>query len=127
MNNTQDSGYCFSFPAVRGTQAGRPFYIATCPLRTIPKIFVFDEEEVPPELRAQRTLNKSRIPAMARYLVDNPKDYVFSALTVSVDSSVSFEDSKLDNTPNLGTLKVPLDAQILINDGQHRRKAIELA
>ncbi len=127
MNNTQDSGYCFSFPAVRGTQAGRPFYIATCPLRTIPKIFVFDEEEVPPELRAQRTLNKSRIPAMVKYLVENPNDYVFSALTVSVDSSVSFEDSGLDNTPNLGTLKVPLDAQILINDGQHRRKAIELA
>ena len=127
MDNIQDSGYCFSFPAVRGTQAGRPFYIATCPLRTIPKIFVFDEEEVPPELRAQRTLNKSRIPAMVKYLVDNPNDYVFSALTVSVDSSVTFEDSGADNTPNLGTLKVPLDAQILINDGQHRRKAIELA
>src|SRR5699024_12456719 len=26
---------------------------------------------------------------------------------------------------NLGTLCVPMDAQILINDGQHRRKAIE--
>ncbi|WP_057831077.1 DNA sulfur modification protein DndB [Colwellia sp. TT2012] len=127
MSNTQDSGYCFSFPAVRGTQAGRPFYIATCPLRTIPKIFVFDEEEVPPELRAQRTLNKSRIPAMVKYLVENPDDYVFSALTVSVDASVIFEETKADNTPNLGTLKIPLDAQILINDGQHRRKAIEEA
>lgn len=127
MNTHNDSGYCFSFPAVRGTQAGRPFYIATCPLRTIPKIFVFDEEEVPPELRAQRTLNKSRIPAMVKYLVENPKDYVFSALTVSVDTSVSFIDNDPDNTPNLGTLKVPLDAQILINDGQHRRKAIEEA
>jgi DNA sulfur modification protein DndB len=127
MSNVQDSGYCFSFPAVRGIQAGRPFYIATCPLRTIPKIFVFDEEEVPPELRAQRTLNKSRIPAMVKYLVENPNEYVFSALTVSVDSTVTFEDSLADNTPNLGTLKVPLDAQILINDGQHRRKAIEEA
>jgi len=127
MNSTQDSGYCFSFPAVRGTQAGRPFYIATCPLRTIPKIFVFDEEEVPPELRAQRSLNKSRIPAMVKYLVENPNDYVFSALTVSVDSTVSFIESDADNIPNLGTLKVPLDAQILINDGQHRRKAIEEA
>ncbi|STH08850.1 DNA thiolation protein; phage protein [Escherichia coli] len=26
---------------------------------------------------------------------------------------------------NLGMLCVPMDAQILINDGQHRRKAIE--
>ncbi len=127
MSTSQDSGYFFSFPAVRGTQAGRPFYIATCPLRTIPKIFVFDEEEVPPELRAQRNLNKSRIPAMAKYLVDNPKDYVFSALTVSVDSSVKFDEIDAESAPNLGTLKVPLDAQILINDGQHRRKAIEEA
>ena len=126
MNKTQD-GYCFSFPAVRGLQAGKPFYIATCPLNTIPKIFVFDEDEVPPELRAQRTLNKSRIPEMVKYLIENPNDYVFSALTVSVASSVSFIENSEINTPNLGTLKIPMDAQILINDGQHRRAAIEAA
>ena len=123
MNESKD-GYCFSFPAVSGVQAGKPFYIATCPLGTIPKIFVFDEDEVPPELRAQRTLNKSRIPEMARYLIENPKDYVFSALTVSVASTVKFTESALSS---LGTLSIPMDAQILINDGQHRRAAIELA
>ncbi len=123
MNDSQD-GYCFSFPAVSGMQAGKPFYIATCPLSTIPKIFVFDEDEVPPELRAQRTLNKSRIPEMVRYLIENPKDYVFSALTVSVASSVNFTESGLSG---LGTLSIPMDAQILINDGQHRRAAIEAA
>lgn len=123
MNNSQD-GYCFSFPAVSGMQAGKPFYLATCPLSTIPKIFVFDEDEVPPELRAQRTLNKSRIPEMARYLAENPKNYVFSALTVSVASTVTFTESELSG---LGTLSIPMDAQILINDGQHRRAAIEAA
>lgn len=115
--------YCYSFPAVRGQQAGRPFYIATCPLRLIPRIFIFDEEEVPPELRAQRELNKQRIPEMARYLVDNPKGYIFSAITASVDSEVSF-DAQEDNS-DLGTLRVQMDSNILINDGQHRRKAIE--
>lgn len=117
--------YCYSFPAVKGQQAGRPFYIATCPLRLIPRIFVFDEEEVPPELRAQRELNKQRIPEMARYLVDNPKGYIFSAITASVDSEVTFE-SNGDNS-DLGTLRVQMDSNILINDGQHRRKAIEEA
>jgi DNA sulfur modification protein DndB len=126
MKSAQD-GYCFSFPAVRGIQAGKPFYIATCPLSTIPKIFVFDEDEVPPELRAQRTLNKARIPEMVRYLVDNPDDYVFSALTVSVASSVSFDESEHSESSNLGTLRIPMNAQILINDGQHRRAAIEAA
>ncbi|WNJ95908.1 DNA sulfur modification protein DndB [Vibrio ruber] len=122
---TQDSGYCYAFPAVRGIQAGRPFYIATCPLRIIPKIFSYNEDDVPPELRAQRTLNKTRIPEMVKYLLDNPKDYVFSALTASVGVDISFKDHQ--GSPNLGILNIPMDAQILINDGQHRRKAIEEA
>lgn len=125
MNTNLDSNYCYSFPAVRGVQAGRSFYIATCPLRIIPKIFSFDEDEVPPELRAQRTLNKSRIPEMVKYLLDNPKDYVFSALTASIAASVEFME--YSGSQNLGVLRVPMDAQILINDGQHRRKAIEEA
>ncbi|KJY95881.1 DNA sulfur modification protein DndB [Pseudoalteromonas ruthenica] len=120
-----DNNYSYSFPAVRGQQAGKPFYIATCPLRLIPRIFVYDEEEVPVELRAQRTLNKNRIPEMAKYLVDSPKDYVFSAITASVGAEVSFVAA--DSSSNLGMLKVPMDAQILINDGQHRRAAIEEA
>ncbi|QQE88558.1 DNA sulfur modification protein DndB [Azotobacter chroococcum] len=120
-----DADYCYSFPAVRGIQAGRPFYIATCPMRIIPKIFSFDETEVPPELRAQRTLNKTRIPEMVRYLLDNPEDYVFSALTASIAVDISFDEHP--DSRNLGTLRVPMDAQILINDGQHRRKAIEEA
>jgi len=120
-----DTDYCYTFPAVRGIQAGRPFYIATCPMRIIPKIFSFDETEVPPELRAQRILNKSRIPDMVRYLLENPKDYVFSALTASIAVDVEFIEHP--GSGNLGTLRVPMDAQILINDGQHRRKAIEEA
>jgi len=120
-----DNNYCYSFPAIRAIQAGKPFYIATCPLRIIPKIFIYDEEEVPVELRSQRTLNKSRIPEMTRYLLDAPKDYVFSALTASVGSDVEFIEA--DGSNNLGTLKVSMDSQMLINDGQHRRAAIEEA
>lgn len=120
-----DNNYCYSFPAIRAVQAGKPFYIATCPLRIIPKIFIYDEEEVPVELRSQRTLNKSRIPEMTRYLLESPKDYVFSALTASVGSKVEFIEA--DGASNLGTLKVSMDAHILINDGQHRRAAIEEA
>lgn len=125
MDASESSRYCYSFPAIRGAQAGHSFFIATCPLRIIPRIFIYDEEEVPPELRAQRTLNKSRIPEMVRYLLDNPKDYVFSALTASIGTDVQFEE--FEGASNMGTLKVPMDAQILINDGQHRRKAIEEA
>lgn len=119
------NNYCYSFPAVKGIQAGRPFYIATCPLRLIPKIFMYDEEEVPPELRAQRTLNKNRIPEMARYLVEYSDDYVFSAITASISEAVEFNE--IEDSSNLGNLKIPMDARILLNDGQHRRAAIEEA
>ena len=46
-------------------------------------------------------------------------------MTASVGIDISFQDH--EGAPNLGTLQIPMDAQILINDGQHRRKAIEEA
>ena len=99
-----------------------------CPMRIIPKIFVFNEEEVPPEIRAQRKLNKGRIPEMTNYLIANQKDYTLSSLTASIDGETEFEPFS-DEGPgaNIGTLKISMDAQILINDGQHRRAAIEAA
>jgi DNA sulfur modification protein DndB len=86
------------------------------------QISIFDEDELPPELRAQRTLNKGRIPEISGYILDNPDDYVFSALTVSIDSDVDFEP--LPGQDKLGLLKVPMEARFIINDGQHRRAAI---
>jgi DNA sulfur modification protein DndB len=122
------SEFFHTFPAARGIQAGRPCYVAMCPLRLIPKIFVFDEDDVPPQLRAQRKLNKSRIPEIAMYLVDNHNDYTLSALTASIDAQVKFEPSADTGLgQNLGLLHIPMDARILINDGQHRRAAIEHA
>ena len=123
----ETQGYFHTFPAVQGMQAGRHFFIAMCPLRIIPRLFVFDEEEVPPELRAQRTLNRARVPEIAQYLVANPSTYVMSALTVSVDSQVKFTSMDPSNPSSLGYIQIPMGAQILINDGQHRRAAIEVA
>jgi len=123
-----DAGYAHTFPAIRGVQAGRPCYIAMCPMRIVPKLFKFDEEEVPAELRAQRILNRSRIPEMASYLIEHVRDYTLSSLTASVDGVVSFEPmTDIGYGQNIGTLSIPMDAQILINDGQHRRAAIEAA
>lgn len=128
MAKTLLDEYNHSFPAVRGIQAGRPCYTAMCPMRLIPKIFVFDEDEVPAELRAQRILNRSRIPEITEYLIANPLNYTLSAITASVDKQVHFEPMA-DTGPavNLGMLTLSMDAQILINDGQHRRAAIEEA
>ncbi|MGW2933529.1 DNA sulfur modification protein DndB [Streptomyces sp. NPDC001156] len=122
------TGFEYTFPAIRGVQAGREFYASMCPLRLIPKIFLFDEDDLSAELRAQRVLNKGRLPALARYILDNPDDYVFSALTASVDGDMVFESQGDEGAAHrAGQLRIPMDARFLINDGQHRRAAIELA
>ena len=121
-------GFLNSFPAIRGIQAGQEFYTAMCPMRLLSRFFVFDDDIVPPELRAQRTLNYKRVPEITRYLVANPDSYVFSAITATVDSSVQFEPvSNSDVEVSVGTLHIPMTANLLINDGQHRRAAIENA
>lgn len=118
----------YVFPAIRGVQAGREFFVSMCPLRLIPKVFLFDEDELVPELRAQRVLNRGRLPEIARYIVDNPDSYVFSALTASIDGEVRFEVSdESAHAERMGLLRVPMTARFVINDGQHRRAAIDLA
>jgi DNA sulfur modification protein DndB len=99
-----------------------------CPLRLIPRLFLFDEEELPPEMRAQRTLNKGRVPEIARYILDNPTSYVFSALTASVDADVKFDPYGTGGPgERVGTLAIPMSAKFVINDGQHRRAGIQQA
>ncbi|GAA3917829.1 DNA sulfur modification protein DndB [Microbacterium invictum] len=120
----------YNFPAIRGIQAGRTYYITMCPLRMIPRLFLFDEEELPAEMRAQRSLNRARVPEIARYITENPENYIFSALTASVNAEVTFESliPELSGPgERVGTLSVPMEAKFVINDGQHRRAAIQQA
>lgn len=114
------------FPSVRGIQAGREYYVSMCPLGHVPKIFTFTDDALEPELRAQRQLNKGRVPEMARYLVDNPNSYVFSAITASIDGEAQFTPHAADDQH--GILRVNLNhSRIILNDGQHRRAAIASA
>lgn len=122
-----DLNYSYQFTAIRGVQAKREYYISMCPLRLIPKIFLFDEEELTPDMRAQRTLNRARVPEIAKYILNNRDDYVFSALTASIDGEVRFVPQNGNENAPLGTLHVPMESRFIINDGQHRRAAIEMA
>lgn len=121
-----EGNFTYNFPAVKGIQAGKEYYVAMCPLKLIPKLFLFDENELPPEYRAQRTINKARIPEMVKYIINNPSDYVFSSLTASIDGDADFQPVS-EESPNIGFLIISMDANFIINDGQHRRAAIEEA
>lgn len=122
MNN-----FCYSFPAIKGMQAGRDYFVIMCPLNILSKLFIFNDDEIPAEYRAQRILNKNRIPEMADYIVTNPKDYVFSSLTASIDGYFEFKAYSDNLNKDIGILNVAMNSRLLINDGQHRRAAIEEA
>ena len=115
-----------TFEAVRGDQAGRDFYVAMCTLKSVAKLFTFNDADVPAEQRAQRTLRKSRIPRIRDYILKYPKDYTFSSITVSVNGKISFQPVSKD-WPDNGIISMSQDAAILINDGQHRAAAIREA
>ena len=116
--------YMFRFPAVRGIQAGREYYISMVPLRILPKLFPKEDEIILPEYRAQRRINETRIPEIKKYILDNRSTYVFSALSASIDGDFQFIPSDVDG---VGMLEVDMEAVFLINDGQHRKAAIEAA
>lgn len=114
--------FVYRFPVVRGVQSKREYYIAMIPLKMLSRLFITDEEYVPPEYRAQRRLNVSRIPTMRDYILQNRDSYVFSALAASIDGDFLFCPNK--ETPDTGVLEISMDSRFLINDGQHRKAAI---
>ena len=117
------------FPGSRGVQAGRQFYVMMCDFDTIVNHFKFDTDPaIPARLRAQRKIRDNRVPNIASYILDNPDNYVFSAITVSADKKIIFEPvPQNDSESKIGIIKIPSNAKLLVNDGQHRCAAIRTA
>lgn len=120
--SSADQEFCFS--ALRGIQAGRHFFTFMCPLGAVSTLFRFTDEHAPPDRRAQRSLNKARVPEIANYMVENPDNYVFSAIAASVDLQAIRYDGLEGTSGDVGKLYVRMDSPFLVNDGQHRRAAI---
>ena len=118
----------FSVPATRGRMGTTEYYTATLPFGAVTKLFTFDPDqmlELAPENRSQRALKKKRIPEISAYILDH-QDYIFSAITVSVDSD-AVEFHPVDGAKDIGVLVLPLEAQYVVNDGQHRVAGISEA
>src|ERR671919_2649280 len=92
-----------SFPVMRGNMGGRQYYSLLISLSEIPRLFKFNDwEQSTPELRAQRVLNKARVPDIAKYILDNEDGYLFSSITASYSCPVKFIPSTEEN-PDVGT------------------------
>lgn len=106
---------------------GRQYYSLLIPLSEIPHLFKFsDWSQCTPEVRAQRVLNKARVPDIAKYILENEDGYLFSSITASYSCPVSFIPSA--QNAEVGTLEMELEnVEFIINDGQHRCAAIAAA
>lgn len=117
-----------TFPAMKGVIGKREYYSTIVSLSEIPHLFKFNDwAECTPELRAQRPLNESRVPAIARYILENEDGYLFASITASYDakSGIRFVPGERDD---IGKIEMELErAQFVINDGQHRCAAIAQA
>ena len=112
----------FKYSAIRGMQSGSEFYTIMCKLGDLERLIPDVDSELTAEDRAQRQLNKKRIPAIKRYILQNRESYVFSALACSIDGSFIFIPESVDGC--VGVLEWDENCKLLINDGQHRKTAI---
>src|SRR5438309_10461657 len=88
----QHTGMMLSFPAMQGVIGKREYYVAMVKLALVPKLFKFkDWAELPPEQRAQRVIQKSRIPEITQYILKNEDGYLFSSLTASFNGEPTFQ------------------------------------
>lgn len=122
------------FPAMRGKMGHHEYYVAMIKLADVVTIFeTYLEKKIHQSQsraeidlleEAQRRMNLRRIPEIKEYILSNPSNWVFSALTAS------FKDAEF--VPfmagyDIGTLHFKGFSKFTINDGQHRCAALKEA
>src|SRR5690606_27951126 len=101
------------------------YYVTMCDLGSVPSIFgeIAEHNE-----GGQRRLNKTRLPAIEDYILNNRLGYVLPPIIASIDGTTRF--LPLGDNPehyNIGLLEIHKPFRFFINDGQHRIEAIKRA
>ena len=118
MNNS-----FYVFPALRGRQGKHDYYILLCPLHLIPRVFFFDEAQVPTQWQPRSPLDSAKVQKLVSFLQTHDEEYVLAPLVATVNERVEF--NAFDGAfPELGSVKIPLRAIMAVQDGQHRRAAV---
>lgn len=112
----------FEFTATRGLQGGKVYYVANVTFGALSRVLAIDTGDVMD--RSQREVERSRATKIQSYLSRNRESYVLPALTGIVDDpDMEFEELGHSGS-NVGYLKLSLDAEIKLFDGQHRATGI---
>lgn len=112
----------FEFTATRGQQGGKTYFVANVTFGALSRVLAIDTGDVME--RSQREVEKPRAANIQAYLNTNRESYVLPALTGIVeDPELEFEELGHAGS-NVGYLKLSLDAEIKLFDGQHRATGI---
>ena len=84
----------------------------------------FNEPDVPIELRRERSIDPASVADIVTYLISNQESYTIAPLIATVDDAVKFEPLN-NEIPEIGQIRIPINARMIIHDGQHRREAIQ--
>jgi DNA sulfur modification protein DndB len=117
------------YGAIKGHQGGFDYYSVQVPFSSLSSNFVFENSEIMEiEDRCQREINLGRAKKFATYINENPSAFVTGAVVGTVDEQIEFIPLSGEfATGDVGVIKVPADYRIVLCDGQHRQKGIELA
>lgn len=112
--------YFFELPATSGVQGGITQYMLSVPMTVLKRLLAIDNQGDVMN-RSQREANKSRAKKISNYIsdaIDHNKPYILPSLTGNIDTEVDFVKSEL--SPKVGILRIPLEADLKLFDGQHR-------
>ena len=114
----------YSFVALKGRQGNHEYYLIQCPLRLVPRLFLFDEAEVPVSLRRGRSIDVARAADIAKYLSEEQETYVLSSLVATINGKVAFQPMR-DGQGVLGKITIPITAQLILGALQHPQTILQ--
>lgn len=120
----ENKKYTWNIPAIRSFQAGEIQYSLVIPMRQLKRLLAFDNSQQVMS-RSQRELNKNRAKKISQYLIesfDSKSSYIIPPLVGNIDSDIEFDE--IGDDTRIGILKIPMDADITLFDGQHRAYGI---
>lgn len=115
----------FKYPCLIGHQGGRRVLTISAKFDELSRLLAADNLSHTLN-RSQRELNRRRATAFAEYVINglnNDTGYIIPPLIGNVDGDIVVEVS--EHFPSFGFLSIPMNAKIVLFDGQHREVGIE--